>query len=293
MPAAAAKRAGDSVRRLRSLIHALRRAPDAAAARLLESVAILLLASLSADAVLVAFANASAVPAALPAGMSDRATSPGPSRTALATLGRFDPFYRLSAGTRATGKIESGPLPGTDLDLKLYGIRADSAGKAGTAVIATPDGRQAVYRSGDRLLDGVRVGAIAADHVVLERNGTEEALWLSQRRRPPRPAAAPGAATRDADTPAFDLRAALAGIETSPLFRDGEFHGIVIEGPATATFLQRNSLIPGDIVLAVEGVPLASTASMAEIDALSGARSVTVEIERNGERRRVLLSSGE
>lgn len=279
--------------RMKRLFRAFRRAPEMVAARLLEMAAVLMLASLSADAVLLAFANGSAVPAVLPAGMSDGATSPGPSRTALATLGRFDPFYRHPAGTRTTGEIESGPLPGTALDLKLFGIRADAAGKAGTAVIATPDGRQAVYRSGDKLLDGVRIGAIAPDHVVLERDGTQESLWLGERRRPARPAAAPGAAARDADTPALDLRAALVGIETSPLFRDGEFHGIVINGPATATFLQRNGLIPGDIVLAVEGVPLASTASVAGIDALSGARSVTVEIERNGERRRVLLSSGE
>jgi general secretion pathway protein C len=35
-----------------------------------------------------------------------------------------------------------------------------------------------VYAVGDTLTDGVTLAAIAADHVVLDRGGTREALWL-------------------------------------------------------------------------------------------------------------------
>jgi general secretion pathway protein C len=86
-------------------------------------------------------------------------------------LSRFDPFFpsRVAAGVA---------LPVTALPFSLHGIRADSASGRGSAIIASGDGVQAVYVVGDVIADGVVLAAIASDHVVLERGGAREALWL-------------------------------------------------------------------------------------------------------------------
>jgi general secretion pathway protein C len=88
-----------------------------------------------------------------------------------ALLARFDPFFPAAA---ASGDA----LPVTALPFSLHGVRADSATGRGSAIIAAGDGEQKVYGVGDALGDGVTLAAIAGDHIVLDRAGTREALWL-------------------------------------------------------------------------------------------------------------------
>jgi general secretion pathway protein C len=88
-----------------------------------------------------------------------------------ALLSRFDPFFPARAGSGES-------LPVTALPFSLHGVRADSATGRGSAIIASGDGQQMVYSVGDDVGEGVRLVAIAADHVVLDRGGTREALWL-------------------------------------------------------------------------------------------------------------------
>lgn len=88
-----------------------------------------------------------------------------------ALLARFDPFFPAAAGNGEA-------LPVTALPFSLHGLRADSATGRGSAIIAAGDGEQKVFAVGDPLGDGVILAAIAEDHVVLDRAGTREALWL-------------------------------------------------------------------------------------------------------------------
>jgi general secretion pathway protein C len=88
-----------------------------------------------------------------------------------ALLSRFDPFFPARAGSGES-------LPVTALPFSLHGVRADSATGRGSAIIASGDGQQMVYAVGDSVGEGVTLVAIAADHVVLDRGGTREALWL-------------------------------------------------------------------------------------------------------------------
>lgn len=90
-----------------------------------------------------------------------------------ALLARQDLFF---AGSAAAGDS----LPVTDLPFSLHGVRHDGATGRGGAIIAGPDGAQQSFGVGDDLGDGVLLAAIAVDHVVLERNGQREALWLDQ-----------------------------------------------------------------------------------------------------------------
>lgn len=88
-----------------------------------------------------------------------------------ALLSRFDPFFPARATSGES-------LPVTALPFSLHGVRADSSTGRGSAIIASGEGVQQVYSVGDQISDGVSLAAIARDHVVLERGGVREALWL-------------------------------------------------------------------------------------------------------------------
>lgn len=76
------------------------------------------------------------------------------------------------------GSATGDALPVTDLPFSLHGLRTDSSTGRGSAIIAGADGVQNSHAVGDSLGDGVVLVAIAFDHVVLERDGRREALWL-------------------------------------------------------------------------------------------------------------------
>lgn len=125
-------------------------------------LAALLLAAavLAWRAVSLALAPLPAMPPFAPPALADRAL-----------LSRVDPFFPAAAASDEN-------LPVTALPFSLHGVRADSATGRGSAIIATGDGQQQVFAVGDTLTDGVTLAAIAADHVVLDRGGTREALWI-------------------------------------------------------------------------------------------------------------------
>lgn len=85
-------------------------------------------------------------------------------------LAGHDPFFPAASGGAAA--------PVTTLALSLHGVRSDSVSGRGSAIIARGDGEQKVYDVGDEVENGVRLVAIAGDHVILERGGMRESLWL-------------------------------------------------------------------------------------------------------------------
>lgn len=118
------------------------------------------------------------------------------ARTAL--FARFDPFFRTGTAP--------GPAAVTSLSLKLFGIRMNEASGQGSAIIAGPDGIQSSVGVGDEIVAGVKLKAVTIDHVVIDRGGTEETLYLDQSQAAPvatpGAAPAPGAAPLPAQPPA-------------------------------------------------------------------------------------------
>lgn len=88
-----------------------------------------------------------------------------------ALLSRIDPFFPAGAG-------DSAALPVTSLPLSLHGVRSDTATGRGAAFIASGSGEQKLYQVGELIGNGVTLVAIAADHVVIDRAGARETLWL-------------------------------------------------------------------------------------------------------------------
>ena len=84
----------------------------------------------------------------------------------LPILTRFDPFFRAAPQALAAATSQA---------FRLHGVRA-SGGGAGSAIIGTPDGRQASFAVGDELAPGVRLVSVEADHVVIARGGVRSPL---------------------------------------------------------------------------------------------------------------------
>ena len=97
------------------------------------------------------------------------AASPDASAS-LAILGTTDPFFPAVA--------PAGEAPVTSLAFALHGVRNDAATGRGSAIISAADGVQQVYAVGDTIGDGVTLAAIGRDHVLLDRQGSRESLWL-------------------------------------------------------------------------------------------------------------------
>ena len=88
-------------------------------------------------------------------------------------LTSFDPFHRERAAVFAP-VLESAPE--TTLNLKVFGMRADLKGDTSSAIIQTPDQKQATYFLGDEIIQGVTLKSVDIDFVILDRNGTLERL---------------------------------------------------------------------------------------------------------------------
>lgn len=90
-------------------------------------------------------------------------------------LGNFDPFHRdAKPSTTATEFVASAPE--TKLDLEVYGMRADIGGDTSSAIISTPDNKQASYFVGDEIIPGVTLERVDIDFVIIDSNGVKERL---------------------------------------------------------------------------------------------------------------------
>ena len=88
-------------------------------------------------------------------------------------LRKFDPFHRDVV--MAVLEV-SESTPETTLDLKVFGMRADTVGDTSSAIIQTPDRKQATYFLGDKIIPGVTLKQVEIDYVILDRNGVAERL---------------------------------------------------------------------------------------------------------------------
>ena len=203
-----------------------------------------------------------------------------------AILTGFNPFFRLSA--------DAGSGTVTALPLQLFGIRLDEASGRGAAIVAGPDGVQKSVAVGEEVMPGVKLTAVAFDHISIDRGGAAEDLFLDQSGATPA-APAPGAAsaapllpTTAGATPAVSPAAPAADLRQQvavmPRIDNGRVTGLTLGPKGTGDAFRAAGLREGDVVTAIGGEPVRS---MADADRLAqGAAAggkVAVAIERNGQ----------
>lgn len=186
-----------------------------------------------------------------------------------ALFASFDGFDRAAAAGDASAAV-------TSLDLTLYGLRMNEASGGGSAIIAGSDGVQRSFDVGEEISPGVKLVQVLFDHVVIERSGARESLFLDQSV----PADTVGDAPLGAAPPAgagappmvqapgpLTPEAITGGIGFAPRTENGRATGFAVTPKGDGSVFAQAGFKPGDIVIEINGRKVASAADGA---ALSG-----------------------
>lgn len=227
------------------------------------------------------------------------ARPPAPAGPDLAVLERFNPFFR--GQTAAVGAVAAAPADAAQLGLKLHGVRGAMFGDRGSAIIATPDGKQGSYGVGETIMAGIVLRAVGGDHVVLSQNGADLRLPFAEfaaapppapaptlgqetppagLRLPPPPASAPAGATPPPSASIDPARfLAQAGLQPRP-----QGGGYVLNARGRGDMLRQAGLQPGDVLLSVNGSALSGPEQLGEMATeLRNAPEAEIRFERDGQ----------
>lgn len=199
----------------------------------------------------------------------------GEARTLFASL---DPFFRNAAGGAASGNV-------TALDLTLFGVNMNEASGGGSAIIAGADGVQTSYAIGDEVLPGVTLAGVAFDHIVLDRGGARESLFLDQS-VPAEPAVLAAAApvsiepatAASSATGELTPTALQAGVAFAPRSESGKVTGLAVQPQGDGAAFRAAGLRPGDVIRSVNGRPVGAAADLA--GQISPGARLSLEVER-------------
>lgn len=198
--------------------------------------------------------------------------------------------------------------PETHLNLTLTGIVARESGPS-LALIATENGEQDAYAVGDYVTGDVRLHAIYATRVILNRNGRFETLTL-ERELVGEDGVRPGGGSRDGREPdtggaggtvSDDMAETLSRVREEileqpsrvteyvrlqPQRQNGNLAGYRIYPGQDRALFQRLGLRPGELVTAINGVSLEDPQQALQVlSEVAQADSVTVTLERGGQQR--------
>ncbi|MEL6826255.1 MAG: type II secretion system protein N [Pseudomonadota bacterium] len=241
----------------------------------------------------------------LPAPM--RGTS---SSLAIATdrtlLVRDNPFQQGEA------EIIVQDVPETNLNLSLDGLRMSTeGGEAGNAIIRTPNGIGKNYSVGDEIMAGVTLERILSDRVIINRDGADETLMLGGRgaglsvitddsristeldssSQAATPAEPPRPDVIDAQIEAPELL--LSSVNAGPVRVNGQITGYRLDPLGSADIMRQAGLVPGDVLLQINGASVMQLDTSDVIDRISSAESVELTVNRNGSEQTIRLRFGE
>lgn len=199
----------------------------------------------------------------------------------IALFSAFDPFFRTDA------PAAGGAVTVTAMNLKLFGIRMNEAAGGGSAIIAGEDGVQNSVGVGEEIAPGVTLYAVAFDHVVIDRGGVRESLFLDQ--SVPADSAAPAGDAAPAATP--DSGAATGGelnpaslrsdVKFTPRVTGGAVSGIIVQPQGSGDAFRAAGLRPGDVITKVAGRAIGSAADAAALaNQLTPGARIALEVER-------------
>lgn len=212
---------------------------------------------------------------ATPAKSADAAFDP-------AVLAAVDPFFRDSGSDSATAV--------STLGLTLLGTRVDTVSGRGSAIIAAADGRQSSFMVGEEVAPGVRLKSVAFDEVVLDRGGAAESLFLDQSSgsdpvTPQSAGISPLAASGQARL--------AADIMVTPRLRGSTITGYVLAPKGSGAAFAAAGLQPGDVLVSIDGAPVASIADPASLTRRLDAGQVSIGVERGGQTVNLRIGGGQ
>lgn len=188
-----------------------------------------------------------------------------------------------------------GAAPATSLGLVLVGVFAREEPEGGRAIIGESAAAARLYAVGATLPGGARLLEVRGDHVILGVGGTREALYMPRTLMPG--LSGTGSSSGAAPVPPL-VGAASAAAQSAPgalpdpnqlvrwqaILRDGRIAGVRVYPGERAELFQRAGLQSGDLVVEINGMPVASEAGAAQFaQTLAASPSSTLRIERGGQ----------
>lgn len=197
----------------------------------------------------------------------------------------FDPFFRAGAAAGSGQAVQQV----TGLPLKLYGISLNEASGQGSAIIANGEEDQASYAVGEQIAPGVSLKAVLFDHVVIDRNGAEETLYIDQSdgeagadnaAAPPPPGPAPAGAPAPVAGPLTPDKL-MSAFSLMPRTENGQVTGIVVGSQGQPEIMAQAGFRPGDIIVQVNGQPVRGAGDIQGLqNALRPGARISLMVER-------------
>ncbi|HET7315521.1 type II secretion system protein GspC [Salinisphaera sp.] len=245
-------------------------------------------------------------------GSSRAASSPNIDIDAIAGAHLFGEPKAEDAAAKREKQIKA---PETHLNLELTGIVSDSRDQRSRALIKDPKGKQHSYRVGQQIISGVKLYAVYADRVILDRSGHYETLTLESIKKVrsmsgiKRSTGATAAATAGSShsgtgdqatrTVAGDVADRIGTIRKKiladpatashyirlrPARQNGNLVGYRIYPGADKSLFKKAGLQSGELVTAINGKPLDNpAASLRLLGSLAHASSATITLQRDGQ----------
>jgi general secretion pathway protein C len=194
---------------------------------------------------------------------------------------------------------DAASAPETQMNLVLSAVFASEDPYKGLAIIGESSQSAKVYAVGGTVRPGTKLHAVYVDRVILDRGGRLEALALPKRtssslvtiNRPP-PAPASSAVTENIRRLAETNPSAFTEIiRPQPVFANGVQRGYRVYPGRNRAQFAKLGLMPGDLVLAINGTPLDDPQRGREIfNTIGNADRVSVTVERNGQSQELTLN---
>lgn len=212
------------------------------------------------------------------------AETPAPPPADLSILSRFDAFFRTGAASSLAEVTAAGSE-----QFRLFGVRAGGPG-GGSAIIGLPDGRQVSVAVGEEIEPGLTLTEVGADYAVVSRGGSPSRIGFGETpvgaAAPPPPPTTAQVVTPDATPVAttVDPQALMAEAGLRPRMRGLAVSGFTINATGDAPNLRASGLRAGDVITAIDGVPLDSLGRINELRTrLTRASSAEIRFERDGQ----------
>jgi general secretion pathway protein C len=191
---------------------------------------------------------------------------------------------------------DAASAPPTQANLVLSAVFASEDPAKGLAIIGESAQASKVFAVGGTVRPGITLHAVYIDRVILDRGGNLEALSLPKRSSGAlvinRPAPRQNQVAENLRRIAESNPSAFAEIiRPQPVFANGAQRGYRVYPGRNRAQFSKLGLMPGDLVLSINGTPLDDPQRGMEIfNTIGSADRVTVTVERNGQSQELTLN---
>ncbi len=194
----------------------------------------------------------------------------------------------------------------TSLDLVLNGTMSNLDAKTGMAYISNIQGKQEVFKVGDKIFNVATLKEIYKDYIILDHNGRDERLSLSEKIQGMDVVSNKSKAKNKSTAPAYlkhlqgnqtrnwqelmeqqkyDANKISKIVSNINIVTDqvGNVQGLRVSNLASGDLLSKNGLKSNDIITAINGQKVSATNMMSIQQTLKQNPNATITIKRNGQ----------